>query len=66
VVNKEVNQQFSGGAWHCNTRNLCYSLNVNNLGKKAVLHFAFSPFCGWGHTKLSLLIWHSCAYVKFS
>jgi hypothetical protein len=24
------------------------------LGKAAVLHFAFSPFCSWGHAKLSL------------
>jgi hypothetical protein len=41
------------------------SLNINNLGKAAVLHFAL--FCGWGHTKLSLpIIGHSFAYVKFS
>jgi hypothetical protein len=44
---------------------LLLSLKVNNLGKAAVLHFAF--FCGWGHAKLSLpIILHSCAYVKFS
>jgi hypothetical protein len=29
-------------------------LNVNNLGKAAVLHFAFIPFCSWGRAKLSL------------
>jgi hypothetical protein len=35
------------------TRETCIptSLNVNNLGKAAVLHFAL--FCGWGHAKLS-------------
>jgi hypothetical protein len=26
-----------------------YSLNVNILGKAAVLHFALALFCGWGH-----------------
>jgi hypothetical protein len=44
------------------TRETCVpaSLNVNNLGKVAVLHFAL--FCCWGHAKLSLLIIeHSCA-----
>jgi hypothetical protein len=25
-----------------------YSLDVNILGKAAVLHFALSLFCGWG------------------
>jgi hypothetical protein len=36
------------------------SLNINNLGKAAVLHFAL--FCSWGHAKLSLpIIGHSCA-----
>jgi hypothetical protein len=25
-----------------------YSLNVNSLGKAAVLHFALAHFCGWG------------------
>jgi hypothetical protein len=45
---------------------LLLSLNVNNLGK-AVLHFAFTPFCSWGRAKLSLqIIEHNCAYVKFS
>jgi hypothetical protein len=48
------------------TRETCVlllSLNVNNLGKAAVLHFAL--FCGWGHPKFSLLIiGNSCAYVK--
>jgi hypothetical protein len=49
------------------TRETCVptSLNINNLGKAAVLHFAF--FCSWGPTKLSLpIIGHSCTYVKFS
>jgi hypothetical protein len=45
----------------------CYSLNVNILGKAAVLHFALTLFCGWGHAKLSLkIIEHNCAYVSFS
>jgi hypothetical protein len=53
-INKEWSNSSQGGAWHCNKRNLrSYSLNVNNLGKAAVLHFAF---CSWGHAKLSLLI----------
>jgi hypothetical protein len=32
------------------TRETCVptSLNANNLGKAAVLHFAFAPFCSWG------------------
>jgi hypothetical protein len=32
------------------TRETCTptSLNVNNLGKAAVLQFAFAPFCSWG------------------
>jgi hypothetical protein len=30
------------------------SLNINNLRKSAVLHFAF--LCGWDHAKLSLTI----------
>jgi hypothetical protein len=40
VVNKEVEQQFSGTFV---TEENCdnYSLNVNNLGKAAVLHFPF-------------------------
>jgi hypothetical protein len=49
------------------TRETCVptSLNINNLGKAAVLHFAL--FHSWGHTKLSLqIIGHNCAYVKFS
>jgi hypothetical protein len=49
------------------TRETCIpiSLNINNVGKAAVLHPAL--FCGWGHAKLSLLIiGHSCVYVKFS
>jgi hypothetical protein len=49
------------------TRETCVptSLNLNNLGKAAVLHFAL--FCGWGHAKLSLLIiGHSYTHVKFS
>jgi hypothetical protein len=25
-----------------------YSLDINILGKEAVLHFVFSPFCSWG------------------
>jgi hypothetical protein len=38
VVNKEVEQQFSGRGV---TRETCStSLNVNDLGKAAVLHFA--------------------------
>jgi hypothetical protein len=48
------------------TRETCIpaSLNVNNLGKAVVLHFAL--FCGWGSAKLSLpIIGHNCAYVKF-
>jgi hypothetical protein len=65
VVNKEVEQQF----WEeCDivTRETCVptSLNINNLRKAAVVHFAL--FCRWGHAKLSLLIiGHSCVYVKF-
>jgi hypothetical protein len=32
-----------------------------------VLPFALAPFCGLGYARLSLqIIWHSCAYVKFS
>jgi hypothetical protein len=49
------------------TRETCIptSLNINNLGKAAVLHLA-SFFCGWGHPKLSLQITeHNCAYVRF-
>jgi hypothetical protein len=45
------------------TRETCIptSLNINNSGKGAVLHFALFL------AKLSLLIIeHSCAYVKFS
>jgi hypothetical protein len=45
------------------TRETCAptSLNLNNLGKAAVLHFAL--FCGWGHADLRLAtIEHSCAY----
>jgi hypothetical protein len=30
------------------------SLNINNLGKAAVLHVAFTPFWSWGYAKLSL------------
>jgi hypothetical protein len=26
----------------------CYFLNINILGKAAMLHFALIPFCGWG------------------
>jgi hypothetical protein len=46
------------------TRETCnhYSLNINILGKMAVLHFALVLFCGWGHAKLSLkLIGHNYA-----
>jgi hypothetical protein len=49
------------------TRETCLptSLDLNNLGKAAVQHFAL--FCGWGHAKTILTITgHSCAYVKFS
>jgi hypothetical protein len=35
---------------------LFLSLNVNNLGKADILHFALAVFCGWGHAKLSLPI----------
>jgi hypothetical protein len=45
------------------TRETCdhYSLNINILGKTAVLHFPLTLFCGWGHAKLSLpIIGHSC------
>jgi hypothetical protein len=43
------------------------SLNINNLGKSAVLHFTLALFGSWGHAKLSLpIIGHSCACVKFS
>jgi hypothetical protein len=41
VVNKEVEQQFSGRGETC----LPTSLNINNLGKAAVLHFVFTLFC---------------------
>jgi hypothetical protein len=61
VVNKEVEGH------DIVTRETCIptSLNLNNLGKAAVLHPA--PFCGWGHAKLSLLIiGHSCVYVSSS
>jgi hypothetical protein len=34
----------------------CYSLNVNILGKAAVLPFALAPFCGLGYARLSLQI----------
>jgi hypothetical protein len=41
------------------------SLNINILGKAAVLHFAL--LCSWGHAKLNLpIIEHNCAYVMFS
>jgi hypothetical protein len=40
----------TGGACHR------YSPDVDILGKAAVLHFALTPFCGWGHAKLSLQI----------
>jgi hypothetical protein len=66
VVKKEVEQQFSGRGRDSVTRETCIpaSLNVNNLGKAVVLHFAL--FCGWGSAKLSLpIIGHNCAYVKF-
>jgi hypothetical protein len=33
-----------------------FSLNVNILGKTAVLHFALTPFCSWGCVKHSLQI----------
>jgi hypothetical protein len=49
------------------TRETCIptSLNINNLGKAAMLYPAL--FCSWGQAKLSLLIiGQSCAYVKFS
>jgi hypothetical protein len=38
------------------TRETCLptSLNVNNLGKAAVLHFAFTLFCDWGCAKFNL------------
>jgi hypothetical protein len=37
-------------------RETCFhtSLNVNNLGKATVLHFAFPLFCGWGCAKLNM------------
>jgi hypothetical protein len=67
VVNNEMEQKFLGRGTAIETRETCVStsLNVNNLGKAAVLHFAL--FCSWGCAKLSLpIIGHSCAYVKFS
>jgi hypothetical protein len=30
-----------------------YSLNVNILGKTAMLHFALTLFCGWDHANLA-------------
>jgi hypothetical protein len=60
VVNKEVEQQFwqrGGmtlqllGKGETYNRN---SLHVNILGKAAVLHFALTPFCGWGYAHPSL------------
>jgi hypothetical protein len=50
-----VEQQFSGRGVTLQQEKpafLLLSLNLNNLGKAAVLHFAL--FCGWGHAKLSL------------
>jgi hypothetical protein len=61
VVNKEVEHSSQGEQ----EKPVLTSLNVNNLGKAAVLHPAL--FWGWGLAKLSLpIIGHSCAYVKFS
>jgi hypothetical protein len=57
VANKEVEQQFSvcvwgerGGVTLPGTGGTCnhYSLNVNILGKAAMLYFALTLFCGWG------------------
>jgi hypothetical protein len=59
VVNKEVEQQFLGGAGHCNKRHLCsYFSKVNHSGNAAVLHFASHSLLQ--HTE------HNCAYVEFS
>jgi hypothetical protein len=75
VANKEVEQQFLGGhdiAIIGNRKNLWknrknYSLNVNILGKAAMLHFALTSFLWLGLCQLSLqIIGYSCAYVKFS
>jgi hypothetical protein len=53
MVNKEIEQQFCGGGRDivvlgnggtCNR----YPLDVNILGKAAVLHFALTPFCSCG------------------
>jgi hypothetical protein len=54
-INKEVEQQFLGGG-DIVTRETYdpTSLNINNLGKAAVLHVAFTPFWSWGYAKLSL------------
>jgi hypothetical protein len=49
VANKEVEQKFWWGGGR-ETGGTCdhYSLNINILGKSAVLHFALASFCGWG------------------
>jgi hypothetical protein len=53
VVNKKVEQQFSGRGCDVVKRETCIptSVNVNTLGK----YLCFLPvFCGWGLAKLSL------------
>jgi hypothetical protein len=49
-VAKEVEQQFWGREHDIVTGRTChrYCLNINTLGKAAVLHFALAHFCGWG------------------
>jgi uncharacterized membrane protein SpoIIM required for sporulation len=57
VVNKEVEQQFSGRGMTLKQEKpafLLFSLNINNLEKQLCCILPLTLFCAWGHAKLSL------------
>jgi hypothetical protein len=63
-----VEQQFLGGVWHCNGRNLPLLLSEQKHPRKSSrAAFCPRPLLSLGPRQLSLqIIWHSCVYVKFS